>query len=136
MQVFAEELGLDSGLDKGLILEAQKRLFVIFDELKAVIPYAGKYYRPVRFEDVDLHTVNEILGLVSQPTEANLERAQALSDGLLAGLGYPAVNNRINKAQIPGGMLTNLQNQLRGMGREDLLDKLYDEIPVVRRDSG
>jgi hypothetical protein len=33
-------------------------------------------------------------------------------------------------------MLTNLQDQLRQMGREDLMDALYEEIPVVRRDSG
>lgn len=136
MQVFAEELGLDTGLDKGLILEAQKRLFVVFDELKSVIPYAGKYYQPLRFADVDRKTVNEILALVNQPDEANLARAQELCNRLLEQLHYPASNNRINKAQIPGGMLTNLQNQLRQMGREDLLDKLYDEIPLVRRDSG
>jgi pyruvate/oxaloacetate carboxyltransferase len=136
MQVFAEEMGLETGLDKGLILEAQKRLFAIFDELKSVIPYAGKYYQPVRFEDVDLHTVNEILGLAAQPTETNLEQAQEMCNQLMERLHYPAVNSRINTAQIPGGMLTNLQNQLRQMGREDLLDKLYDEIPVVRRDSG
>ncbi|GAP15860.1 pyruvate/oxaloacetate carboxyltransferase [Longilinea arvoryzae] len=136
LQVFAEELGLDTGLDKDLILEAQKRLFVVFDELKAVIPYAGKYYQPVRFEDVDRNTVNQILALVRDPDEANLAKAQDLCNGLLTQLHYPASNNRINKAQIPGGMLTNLQNQLRQMGREDLLDKLYDEIPAVRRESG
>jgi pyruvate/oxaloacetate carboxyltransferase len=136
LQVFAEELGLDSGLDKGMILEVQKRLFEIFEELKSTIPYAGRYYRPIRFEDVDRHAVNEILSLAAQPSAANLARAQELCTQLLRQHHYPENDSRITDAQIPGGMLTNLQDQLRQMGREDLMDALYEEIPVVRRDSG
>jgi len=38
--------------------------------------------------------------------------------------------------QIPGGMLSNLVNQLREMDALDKLDKVYAELPKVRKDLG
>ena len=38
--------------------------------------------------------------------------------------------------QVPGGMLSNLENQLREMDALDKLDKVYAEIPKVRKDLG
>ena len=46
------------------------------------------------------------------------------------------VDSRILVAQVPGGMLTNLENQLREQGAEDRLDEVLDEIPAVRKDLG
>ena len=40
--VFAEEMGVDHGLDKDLILRIQNALFGIFDELRSTIPLYGK----------------------------------------------------------------------------------------------
>ena len=38
--------------------------------------------------------------------------------------------------QVPGGMLSNLLSQLKQAGREDDLDKVLEEVPRVREDSG
>ena len=38
--------------------------------------------------------------------------------------------------QIPGGMLSNMVNQLREMDALDKLDKVYSELPKVRKDLG
>jgi len=38
--------------------------------------------------------------------------------------------------QIPGGMLSNLVNQLRGMDALDRIDEVYAELPRVRKDLG
>lgn len=46
------------------------------------------------------------------------------------------VDSRILVAQVPGGMLTNMENQLREQGAEDRLDEVLDEIPRVREDLG
>ncbi len=46
------------------------------------------------------------------------------------------VDSRILVAQVPGGMLTNLENQLREQGASDKLDAVLDEIPLVREDLG
>ncbi|MGN7611360.1 sodium-extruding oxaloacetate decarboxylase subunit alpha [Magnetococcales bacterium HHB-1] len=46
------------------------------------------------------------------------------------------VDSRILLAQVPGGMLTNMENQLRQQGAEDKLDAVLEEIPKVRKDLG
>ena len=46
------------------------------------------------------------------------------------------VDSRILVAQVPGGMLTNMENQLREQGAEDKLDAVLEEIPSVREDLG
>ena len=46
------------------------------------------------------------------------------------------VDSRILVAQVPGGMLTNMENQLREQGASDKLDQVLEEIPRVREDLG
>lgn len=46
------------------------------------------------------------------------------------------VDSRILVAQVPGGMLTNMENQLREQGAADKLDEVLEEIPRVRKDLG
>ena len=46
------------------------------------------------------------------------------------------VDSRILVAQVPGGMLTNMEGQLRQQGAEDRLDEVLTEIPRVREDLG
>ena len=46
------------------------------------------------------------------------------------------VDSRILVAQVPGGMLTNMESQLREQGAGDRLDDVLAEIPRVREDLG
>lgn len=46
------------------------------------------------------------------------------------------VDSRILVAQVPGGMLTNMENQLREQNAQDRLDEVLAEIPRVRKDLG
>lgn len=46
------------------------------------------------------------------------------------------VDSRILVAQVPGGMLTNMENQLREQGAQDKVDEVLAEIPRVRKDLG
>ena len=46
------------------------------------------------------------------------------------------VDSRILVAQVPGGMLTNMENQLREQGASDKFDAVLEEIPRVREDLG
>ena len=46
------------------------------------------------------------------------------------------VDSRILVAQVPGGMLTNMESQLRDQGAEDKFDQVLEEIPRVREDLG
>jgi oxaloacetate decarboxylase alpha subunit len=46
------------------------------------------------------------------------------------------IDSRILVAQVPGGMLTNLENQLREQHATDRIDEVLLEIPRVREDLG
>ncbi len=46
------------------------------------------------------------------------------------------VDSRILVAQVPGGMLTNMESQLREQGAMDKFDQVLEEIPRVRKDLG
>ena len=46
------------------------------------------------------------------------------------------VDSRILLAQVPGGMLTNMENQLKEQGAADRMSDVLEEIPRVREDLG
>jgi len=50
--------------------------------------------------------------------------------------GLKGVDVRILTAQVPGGMLTNMESQLKEQGAGDRLDEVLEEIPRVREDLG
>ena len=134
--VFAEEMGVEHGLDKDLILRMQQVLFEIFEELRHSIPLYGKYYRPIAYDDIDRSIVQQILAYIQRGSEADIETALTLMRDLMRDLHYPAYDDTIFNAQIPGGMLSNLQNQLQQMQKLGLLDAITQEIPRVRADVG
>lgn len=136
LMVFAEAIGLEHGLDKDSILLAQKELFKIGFELEAVNPYIGKYYQPLSFEQINRGLVEKILQLVTSHDEVAVEEALTLCRQLTASLGFPPYDDRIFSAQIPGGMLTNLQSQLKQMGSANVMEAVMLEIPRVRADVG
>ncbi|WP_339514188.1 sodium-extruding oxaloacetate decarboxylase subunit alpha [Pseudomonas sp. RL_15y_Pfl2_60] len=46
------------------------------------------------------------------------------------------IDSRILVAQVPGGMLTNMEGQLKEQGAQDKFDQVLAEIPRVREDLG
>jgi oxaloacetate decarboxylase alpha subunit len=60
-----------------------------------------------------------------------VRKKYAKFEGALKG-----IDSRILVAQVPGGMLTNMENQLREQGASDRLDDVLKEIPRVREDLG
>ena len=50
--------------------------------------------------------------------------------------GLKGVDSTMLVKQVPGGMLSNLESQLRANKQEDKIDKVKDEIPLVRKDFG
>ncbi|KPW02018.1 MULTISPECIES: sodium-extruding oxaloacetate decarboxylase subunit alpha [Pseudoalteromonas] len=61
----------------------------------------------------------------------DVRKKYAAFEGSLKG-----VDGRILLAQVPGGMLTNMENQLKEQGAADKLDQVLLEIPRVREDLG
>ncbi len=49
---------------------------------------------------------------------------------------FTGVDPRVLKHHIPGGMISNLTNQLKELGALDKIDEVLEEIPKVRKDLG
>jgi oxaloacetate decarboxylase alpha subunit len=60
-----------------------------------------------------------------------IRKKYASFEGSLRG-----VDSRILVAQVPGGMLTNMESQLKEQGAADKMDEVLAEIPRVREDLG
>ena len=75
---------------------------------------------------LDLNLLEEIAAYFRQ-----VRKKYAKFEGSLRG-----TDSRILIAQVPGGMLTNMENQLREQNASDKFDQVLDEIPKVREDLG
>ncbi len=75
---------------------------------------------------LDLVLLEEIAAYFRQ-----VRKKYARFEGSLKG-----VDSRILVAQVPGGMLTNMEGQLKEQGAGDKFDQVLEEIPRVRKDLG
>ncbi|MGX2040513.1 sodium-extruding oxaloacetate decarboxylase subunit alpha [Methylocaldum sp. MU1018] len=75
---------------------------------------------------LDLHLLEEIAAYFRE-----VRKKYAKFEGSLKG-----VDSRILVAQVPGGMLTNMESQLKEQGALDRFDEVLEEIPRVREDLG
>lgn len=50
--------------------------------------------------------------------------------------GFVGVDSGISRHQIPGGMMSNLESQLKGMGQYEKLPQILEEVYQVRADMG
>jgi oxaloacetate decarboxylase alpha subunit len=84
------------------------------------------------FEDTDRDTGLELTELEEISAYFRVVRKKyAKFEGALQG-----IDSRILVAQVPGGMLTNMEGQLKEQGSADKLDEVLEEIPRVRKDLG
>lgn len=75
---------------------------------------------------LDMNLLEEIAAYFRE-----VRKKYAKFEGALKG-----VDSRILVAQVPGGMLTNMESQLKEQGAADKLDEVLKEIPAVRKDLG
>ncbi|KIN15748.1 sodium-extruding oxaloacetate decarboxylase subunit alpha [Vreelandella titanicae] len=75
---------------------------------------------------LDLELLEDIAGYFRE-----VRKKYAAFEGSLRG-----IDSRILIAQVPGGMLTNMEGQLKEQGAGDKLDDVLSEIPRVREDLG
>ena len=79
-----------------------------------------------RATGLDLTLLQEIAAYFRE-----VRKKYAKFEGSLKG-----IDSRIILAQVPGGMLTNMESQLREQGASDKIDQVLEEIPTVRADLG
>ncbi len=74
----------------------------------------------------------------------DLDRVEKVSD-YFAGVkkryaefltAFTGVKTSIFRSQIPGGMLSNMESQLKEQGAADRINEVLEEVPKVRKDAG
>ncbi len=117
--VKAAEAGID-GIDTAVSSMSMTYGHSPTESLVAILEGTG------RATGLDIKAIEEIASYFRE-----VRKKYAKFEGSLKG-----VDSRILVAQVPGGMLTNLENQLREQNAGDKIDEVLEEIPQVRRDLG
>lgn len=138
MQIFAQKLDLDTGVNLEPVIQINKELKQIRQELAAFDEY--KEYFPIDFNILSDPLSPEIDSLFNQAIESGqnediphlLEACQKIE----AYFNFPKPDEAVRKAQIPGGMYTNMMAQMKQAKLEHMFNRVLEIVPSVRVNSG
>ena len=137
IQLFADKLGLDTGVNLDAVVKINNELKQIRKELAEFDSY--KQF-PVDYDitadslpaNIEKLFDNAIAFAKANKEDELLEATLAIE----AWFNFVAPDKRVRDAEIPGGMYTNMLAQLRQMKMDDLLPKVLEMVPLVRVDAG
>lgn len=137
IQIFADKLGLDTGVNLEAVVEIGKQLKDIrrelaqFDELK-IFP-----------KDFNILTdklpveIDEMFDKAIQAAkEERYDDVVTLTQAIEKYFNFPAPDEAVKEAQIPGGMYTNMMSQLKQAKLDHLFGRVLEIVPKVRLDAG
>lgn len=137
IQLFCNKMNIETGVDLELTVKANKILKEIREELK---DFDNNSSFPKEFDITkdrvppDIDRLMEIaIGLAKADKEDDLLSACHQIDRYF---NFPAPDNNVRQAEIPGGMYSNMLAQLKQLKLEKLLDRTLELIPMVRMASG
>jgi pyruvate/oxaloacetate carboxyltransferase len=140
VQLFADRLGLDTGVDKAAVAAIDTELRSIRTELAAYDHF--KANKPPVL-DLSVHALSPEDGrlfdlAVEAATAARprFDRVLGLCRAIESRFHYPEPDAIVQKAQIPGGMYTNMLAQLKDYKLESRLSEALALVPQVRLDAG
>ncbi len=136
MEIFARKLGLDTGVDVKAVRKIRKELYKVREELAQFDQY--KMF-PVEIDPEDEldPSLDRLFNLSIEATKSDdIEGLLKHTQAIERKLNFPAPNDTVRVAQIPGGMYTNMLAQLQNAGLEHLLPKVLKTVPRVRIDAG
>ncbi|MCX7026660.1 MAG: carboxylase [Spirochaetes bacterium] len=137
IRIFADKLGLDTNVDSSAVARIDLKLRQVRSELSAYDQY--KRLPPV-FDPSSSELSPELNRLFDDALELTVgdKMAKALEfcRKIEAAFNYPEPDEIVQKAQIPGGMYTNMMAQLKDAKLEQHLGEVLKIVPLVRLDSG
>ena len=135
--IFCKKLGVELDVNMEAVAKINKELYGIRKELEAVD--ASKQF-PNPFNpltdtlpaNIDKLFDDAIAAAKSNNEEALLEACHAIE----AYFNFPKPNELVKKAEVPGGMYTNMVAQLKQLNSMDILEDAMKLIPTVRLAAG
>ncbi|GAB4335954.1 MAG: sodium-extruding oxaloacetate decarboxylase subunit alpha [Calditrichia bacterium] len=137
IQIFADKLGLDTGVNREVVSKINRKLGKIRREL-AAFDTSGQFPIPFDFASDRLSPeVEELFDMaIDQARREDFNKLLKTVQTIEQHFNLPAPNETVRKAQIPGGMYTNMLAQLRQLNLEKHLDAVLKIVPKVRLDAG
>lgn len=135
--IFCKKLGVELDINMEAVAEINKELLGIRKELEAydAVKQFPKPFNPVTDTlpaEVDKEFDKAIEAAKANNEEALLNACHAIE----AYFNFPKPNELVKKAEIPGGMYTNMVAQLKQLNSMDILEKAMELIPSVRLAAG
>lgn len=137
IQIFCDKLKIDTGVNLDAVAKINKELrgirkeLVEFDEIKLF---------PIEFDISNYSLPNDINALFDKAIEASKtnrhDDLMHLCWDIEKYFNFPAPDEAVKNAQIPGGMYTNMLSQLKQANLSHMLNRVLEVVPVVRLDSG
>lgn len=137
IQLFADKLGLETGVDRHAVSAINKALLDIrgelaqFDQYK-MVPRPFDIAADKLPAAVDLLFDRAVAAARAERIGELLQSTQAIEKYF----NFPPPDDIVRVAQIPGGMYTNMLAQLQQAKLEHLKDKVLQTVPRVRLDAG
>jgi len=139
IRFFADRLGVELNIDFGNANKIDTELRKIRQELKAVDKNPDSFGGPWPSEPTDdmKAAIDEAIELLKSKDHDQCTRAcDVIEQKIMEPMGYPAIDKSQLESQIPGGMLSNLYNQLKDQDKLELMPQVQEEIPRVRKAAG
>ena len=139
MSYFAKEMGIKTNVDITLAPKIDEQLRRIRTELAPIDKDPQHMGNPWAIEPTadTRKLIKDAVKLIKKRDRQSLDQAIAIiEDQILVPQGYPPIDRRQLDAQVPGGMLSNLHNQLKEQGKLDMLPQILEEVPRVRQAAG
>ncbi|MGL5682088.1 MAG: biotin/lipoyl-containing protein [Marinifilaceae bacterium] len=135
--VFCKKLGIELDVNMEAVAKINKELLGIRKELEAfdAVKQIPKPFNPLTDvipTEIDKEFDNAIAAAKANNEEELLRACHAIE----AYYGFPKPNELVKKAEIPGGMYTNMVAQLKQLNSMDILEKAMELIPTVRLAAG
>ena len=127
--IFCKKLGVELDVNMEAVAKINKELYGIRKELEAVD--ASKQF-PNPFNPLTDQLPAEIEAAKANNEEALLNACHAIE----AYFNFPKPNELVKKAEVPGGMYSNMVAQLKQLNSMDILEKAMELIPTVRLAAG
>lgn len=137
--VFCQKLGIDLGINMEAVAKINTQLRDIRKELNKSV-FGVEKPEPKAFNPLTDKLPAEIDALFDKAIAAvKADDEAAVIDAcrkIEAHFGFPAPNELVQKAEIPGGMYSNMVAQLKQLKAEDILPRAMELIPSVRLAAG
>lgn len=135
--IFCKKLGVELDINMEAVAQINKELLGIRKELEAfdAVKQIPNPFNPLT--DTLPAEIDKLFDKAIQAAQTNDETTLLdACHAIEAYFNFPKPNELVKKAEIPGGMYTNMVAQLKQLNSMDILEKAMELIPTVRLSAG